>query len=191
MTLTTPVPQRPDARSSRSSGGATNSAPRSAATSLLRGEQLSLRLHDCTHLVDIKAFKGKGALRAARAWCGQARERLAAVRHEMQILKERTRDVPGHSFRIEVYRNSRRQSVELRWRWRTGKHATWAVIEPAVAELPTALRTFYADLHSEMLVLNALEATDRREIDEASRVLRALEAAASAEPSLINGLGRM
>lgn len=143
---------------------------------LIRGEQLSLGLHDCTHLIDIKAFKGKGALRAARAWCAAAEERLNAVRHEMQILKERTRDVPGHQFRLEVYRNSRRQTVELRWRWRTGRHATWAVIGPAVAELPTTMQSFYADLHAEMMVLNALESVDRRELDEARKMSAAIEA---------------
>lgn len=128
----------------------------------------------CYLVVDIKAFKGKGAASAARTWLRDAQRRLAENHSAMEQLKITTRAVPGRSFAAEVYRRSRAGETTLRWRWISGEHCTWEAIAPHVAAMPRQVREYYVATNVEMLALNAVESILRCECRRASALIDAI-----------------
>lgn len=124
--------------------------------------------------VDTKAFKGKGAAAAARAWANDARRRLRAHHDAMEQLKIESKKVPGRQYALETYRRTEKGECTLRWRMATAKHVTWPVIAPHVAAMPKSMRDFYLDLQQTAIAMNAIEQCLRHELSRAEALERAL-----------------
>src|SRR5262245_43001449 len=110
---------------------------------------------DCATFADVKAFKGKGALRQRLRKSAALR---VAVHERMRQLVMDTKNIRARQFALEVYTPRADSARRLRWRLVLGKHALWRRdIVPLLAMFPVELQRWYRDLHNEVMLLNVEE----------------------------------
>jgi hypothetical protein len=88
----------------------------------------------------------------------------------MRQLKEESRAIRGRIFGLHTY--VRNGSVELRWRYLTGRHAIWERdIEPSLARFPVELQAWYRRANVASGILNVQERCLRYERSALQRLL--------------------
>ena len=114
----------------------------------------------CQPDADAKAFTGRGD---APTDVRQAQAHVDKIHRQQEELSRLTRRVRGRTFYLSVHRRKATGQVHLRWRAAgAGPHAghiPWGAIHARFAQLPGALRDWYAHLHRHAIALN------RREIE--------------------------
>lgn len=133
---------------------------------------------DCQRPFSLKAFKGKGEI--ARQ-IESARARLANVWDDMHAVHKATKQMPGHSFYLFLHKYTDQKGelgITLRWRMTMGKHLTWEVVKPLVAELPAQMQQWYREANVIALYLNMQDKTVRTEIRNLEQLLKDLESLA-------------
>lgn len=115
-------------------------------------------------------FKGKGAGSADRRACRSA---LQDVEDAMRQLKQRskTRELAVRPFYLDVIRRATLgpPTLTLRWRYTAGRHASWPVVQAAIASLPRPIQAVYDRFNGEAVKLNERAGALRRRLREIVR----------------------
>ena len=111
-------------------------------------------------------LKGKGG--TPRQWLDAATTQLSQLTVLMTELAAETRAIAGRRFGLQLY--GVRGGRQLRWRFTSGRHATWASVEPELHGLPTALAQWYRQVDKVAQILNSRERALRFEVKAAERL---------------------
>lgn len=112
-------------------------------------------------------LKGKGW--TVRQWRQEAQDRLEQLYALMLELVAETDSIAGRSFGLRLY--ALRDARQLRWRFRQGQHATWARIEPQLAQMSPALAQWYRQAQESAQILNHREQVARYELKTVDRLI--------------------
>lgn len=116
--------------------------------------------------VDIKAFKGKGAIRAL---VRQISSSVAQVRAEMDDLARQTLRFGAPCYLRLLHEGGRGDLGRARLRWcERGKprYRPFDTIAEALRDMPPAVRAHFADCEARAQDLNALESVLRQAVDQ-------------------------
>lgn len=122
----------------------------------------------------LKPFKGKGEVRRR---LHDVEQQLTAVRRSMRQFKDESRAIRGRTFALETYVRNGPESLMIRWRYLTGRHAIWERdIEPSLGGFPAELQAWYRRANVASVVLNVQERCLRYERSALQRLLEWLRA---------------
>ena len=131
-------------------------------------------MKDLQQIRCLKPFKGKGELRRRMH---DVEQQLAAVHRSMRHLKDESRAIRGGTFALEKYVRNRPESLMLRWRYLSGRHAIWGRdIEPSLGGFPEQLQAWYRKANVASVILNVQERCLRYERSALQRLLEWLRA---------------
>lgn len=117
----------------------------------------------------LKPFKGKGEVRRR---LHDVDQQLRAVHRSMRQFKDESCAIRGRTFALGTYVRNGPDSLMIRWRYLTGRHAIWERdIEPSLGGFPAELQAWYRRTNVASVVLNVQERCLRYERSALQRLL--------------------